>query len=186
MHKIPCNCGSVLKVRDEHLGRRVKCPKCQQVMRLPTLEALGLSLAAEEEIVPADDFGFSSGAPNAQMDFPGDDLFGPGGLDDFPEASTANHGAALPAANQIARPAASRRAGSGGQRKKYVVEKGAGVQSESDVNWPMVGGGIFTCIISVAILVVGLMFGWLFYFMPILFILGLVSIVKGLMGHADD
>jgi hypothetical protein len=33
--KVACACGKKLSVKDEHAGRRVKCPECQQPLRIP-------------------------------------------------------------------------------------------------------------------------------------------------------
>ncbi len=35
MYKLNCNCGKSLKVDDRHLGKRVKCPACETVLRVP-------------------------------------------------------------------------------------------------------------------------------------------------------
>ena len=46
-------------------------------------------------------------------------------------------------------------------------------------------GGIGTVLVAVVWFVVGLMFGIKFFFPPILFLIGLVTLVKGLMGHEE-
>lgn len=54
---IKCQCGASLKAADEHAGRKMKCPKCSQILVVPALPA------ADEEILDLalDD---SSGIPN--------------------------------------------------------------------------------------------------------------------------
>ena len=33
--KVACACGKKLSVKDEHAGRRVKCPSCKKPLQIP-------------------------------------------------------------------------------------------------------------------------------------------------------
>lgn len=46
-----------------------------------------------------------------------------------------------------------------------------------------VGGGILMMVIAVVWFVLGLIFGWIFYYPPILFIIGLIAFIKGLVNR---
>lgn len=66
MIKFKCQCGRVLKVKDEGAGKRVRCPGCKQVVQVPT--------KAEEEAVAGDPSGHIVDKAPDDVDF---------GLQDF-------------------------------------------------------------------------------------------------------
>jgi hypothetical protein len=45
-------------------------------------------------------------------------------------------------------------------------------------------GGVLMMVIAVVWFVVGLHAGWIFFYPPILFVIGIVALIKGLMGHS--
>jgi hypothetical protein len=46
--------------------------------------------------------------------------------------------------------------------------------------------GVLMMVIAVVWFVVGLFAGWIFFYPPILFVLGLIAVGKGMMGYGDD
>ena len=63
--QVACNCGTILKVRDELAGKRVKCPKCDSVVQVAKLDSIRVkcscgqllnakpSLAGKQVLCPA-------------------------------------------------------------------------------------------------------------------------------------
>jgi hypothetical protein len=71
-------------------------------------------------------------------------------------------------------------------RKRKQADNGGGFFStEKSILNAGVLGGLLAMIGAVAWFVLGFMLGWVFYYPPILFILGLISFVKGLFGNND-
>jgi len=145
------SCSRALRVRDELAGRQILCPDCQTKIT-----------------VPAGDFSPPLPSAEAQgnafrFEQPKEDPFSaraemspptkPRLDDDFDDAD-----------RPIRRPPPPPKP------KGEFGSINAGV-----------GGGILMMVIAIVWFVLGLIFGWIFYYPPILFIIGLVAFIKGLV-----
>ncbi|MBP3957496.1 hypothetical protein J8F10_19790 [Gemmata sp. G18] len=167
-----CACGKVLRVADEHAGRRVKCPVCDAVCTAPEAEP-------QFEIVE----------------------------------DPAEPPAPAPKARPVARPVASRIEDDEDDRRGYSVAKSRRDEDDEEEERPQkkrkkfkrgssnrppqhdnfrierrvatggVAGGLLAMLIAVVWFIAGLMNDWIFFYPPILFILGLVAFIKGLAGE---
>ena len=67
------------------------------------------------------------------------------------------------------------------RKKKKKRKKSASAPSGGGADMGQVLGGIGMMVGAVVWLVVGLMCGWIFFYPPILFIIGLVTMIKGFL-----
>jgi len=167
MYPFGCEgCGTTLKLTDKHLGRKIKCPKCESILQVPeSPEEFDLVQAEVVENSSADPFGDLS-------NYYPDNSGGAG--------YTPNYSQHQPAASS----------GQGMDRPSYltsqpayeqVKQKGSGGGSW-DVNWGTVGFGGLMMLGAVVWFVGGLFAGVIFFYPPILLIIGLVTTIKGLFG----
>jgi DNA-directed RNA polymerase subunit M/transcription elongation factor TFIIS len=54
--KVSCACGKKLSVKDEHAGKRLKCPACQKPLRIPRPKVEEESLDDEWDSDDEDDY----------------------------------------------------------------------------------------------------------------------------------
>ena len=71
-------------------------------------------------------------------------------------------------------------------RRKQGRERSSGGERSGFSISPAVGGGLVMMVIAVIWFVVGLAAGILFYYPPIMFVLGFVGFIRGLFGHSED
>ena len=153
-----CACGKQLRVADEYAGRRVKCPACGGATTVPEPEP-------EFEVIEDPSEPIAAPPP--------------------------------PKARPVAKPTARRRADDDDddyddeerprKKKKWKKPKKrpAAATSSGDGGSGGVAGGLLMMVGAVVWFVVGLAFDWVFFYPPILFILGLVAFVKGLAGNSE-
>jgi hypothetical protein len=160
-----CVCGRALRVKDDMAGRKARCPVCGQVLTVPVPQPR----AAEDEALEI--------------------LF----VDDSVQAQPPPPpAAAVPRATPIPRPpqtpplALPPRQTPFGERPKKRPKKRRRRSSEG---WgggiaihPSILAGVGMMIGAVVWFVVGLAAGWIYFYPPILFVLGIVAVVKGFMG----
>ena len=63
---VTCVCGASYNIRDEHAGKRLKCPRCGQAVQAPALAAVGAGGAGRAAGAPG-----ASGAPGTPPPLPG-------------------------------------------------------------------------------------------------------------------
>lgn len=68
--KFSCECGKSLSVRDEHAGKKVRCPACGQPTRVPDQESISLAAEPTPEPMPGPDFGAAPAAPASSVVLP--------------------------------------------------------------------------------------------------------------------
>ncbi len=167
---VKCDCGKSLKVKDELAGRRIRCPGCQEAVRVPMPEAPkaeeeeALDILLEEEPEPA--------RPKRRP-VPEDD-------DERITAKTPPpRPKPAPAKKKRVDPPKYKRQRSEriGSRDRYRTS-GLVVNSSIISGLLMMGGAVLW-------FVVGLYAGWIFYYPPILFILGVASVIRGFTGQED-
>jgi hypothetical protein len=160
-----CACGRSLRVKDEFAGRKAKCPGCGTVLTVPLPEA-----EREEEALEV--------------------LLAEPPPDEAPPRSAVR--AEPPPPGPEPRPRAE-----GPSRRKRLrdeprdvpnVEKRRRVPAVAfEEGWfgsvnAGVAGGLLMMVIAVVWFVLGLMADRIFFFPPILLVIGLVAIIKGLFG----
>jgi len=156
---LTCDCGKNYRLRDELAGKRVKCPNCGREHDLPAPE------------VEADDNDYE----------------------------VVNDRPAKPASPQLGRPAVSfpmrepvstskpfdDEAPARPKRKRRRSRSSSSGYSGISIS-PGVIGGILMMVGAVVWFVLGLFFGWVFFYPPIWFVLGLIRLIASLMGHEPD
>jgi hypothetical protein len=149
----PCGCGRTLRVKEELAGRKVRCPKCSTILTVPKSD---IEFHATDVCV--------ADAPSPAEEEPGSDE---------PEAP-ASTGITERSLSRAPAPVKKRRLPSKRERKK------------ESRRLPMVfinkevAGGVVMIVVAIVWFVSGLL--WLnriFFYPPVLLILGIAAIVKG-------
>jgi hypothetical protein len=161
--EVTCSaCSTTLRVPDKYWGKKVRCPQCKDVIAVPAGSAV--PVAATKAPAPAP-------AATDDVDFLDDDAF----VDEDPYAdSPSAAGTAPPRVGKSSKtpkssqPDPKAKAGAFGMEKKMV---GSGVL-----------GGIGLMVGAIVWFVLGLMADRIFFYPPIMFIIGLVAMIKGIIG----
>jgi hypothetical protein len=177
-----CPCGRALNIKDEFAGRKIRCPACKSILAVP---------AAPKEMEP-DDLVLEVLA----ADEPDEDRSQSRRL--RPSAIQAEPPEVLPAG-----PRRPTEEGISPDRRRYDEEPPIKVRAKPrrhDVRRPPrvafergwfgsmnagVAGGVLMILIAVIWFVAGLAGGIIFFYPPILLVIGLIAIGKGLMGGGD-
>lgn len=157
---ISCPCQNTYRVKDELAGKRIKCPHCQQPVSVPLSD-----MSSTPENDPF--FGHeTAAAPPSQQSNPyGDQSYNPhSATQQFGQPSSAN------ALDTIAQD----------YHQDFIQQR-----HSSGVNVGKVLGGIGMMVGGVILLFLGLMGNRLIIYAPILFIIGLVTFIKGLVGASS-
>lgn len=187
---ISCQCGQQLRVKPELAGKRVRCSACQQPVLVPggaapqaaPIQAVPVQ-PAPLQAAPIQAVPVQAAAPAAQA--------GGGLWDDLPDANAGQQ--ALPAnpammnmaGAQAAEPSSSEATNRLlAQAAGDVASSGGGGGGRSG-GMGQVGVGILMMLGAVVWFVVGLFNGIIFFYPPILLILGLVSMIKGFVQMAS-
>jgi hypothetical protein len=155
-------CGRAMKVKDELAGKRVKCPGCQAVLTVPRpgpdAEDAAFELLSQSE---------------AEEEPPGP---APRAADPGPPPPPPPRPAAKPTPPPPARKPLPIRF-----REREERPRGPSI-----VVSPAVAGGALAMVAAVAWFGLGYMAGRTYIYPPIMFVFGLVAVVKGLLGHPED
>lgn len=169
-----CSCGKSLQVKDEHAGRRVRCPACSETLSVP-------APTPQFEVVEDDEPAPRAAPIRAKVversrDDDEDDDERPRSkrksydLDDDDEEEE--------------RPRKKKKKRSRVTREK-PQEHSHFAMEKSIVNGG-VAGGLLAMIIAVVWFVAGLMNDRIFFYPPILLVVGLIAFFKGLMGGGSE
>lgn len=169
-----CSCGKSLQVKDEHAGRRVRCPACSETLSVP-------APTPQFEVVEDDEPAPRAAPIRAKVversrDDDEDDDERPRSkrksydLDDDDEEEE--------------RPRKKKKKRSRVTREK-PQEQSHFAMEKSIVNGG-VAGGLLAMIIAVVWFVAGLMNDRIFFYPPILLVVGLIAFFKGLMGGGSE
>jgi hypothetical protein len=159
---LSCACGRALKVKDELVGKKIRCPECKDVLTVPAK-----SIGADEVVLEVID----------------DDEEAP------PRRPRRSSIQAKPPEGKPTRrpveddepPPRKRPRPSRDVRRRtpaVTFERGW----FGDVNAGVIGG-VLMMVIAVVWFIVGLAGGIIFFYPPILFVIGIVAIVKGGLGN---
>jgi hypothetical protein len=200
-----CECGKTLRVKDELAGKRVRCPNCQEILAVPDDAEAGIQSPAAARNRPA------APPPPPRRREPEDDdpLPLPGS-----RARLQNDDADMrrrydPEEDEDDRPRRRRRAEEDEDppedrprsrrrpaeededppedrpRRKRKRRSSSSESSWGGPNWGVVGIGALMMIGSVVWFVLGLMADIIFFYPPILFILGIIALARGLVGQEN-
>jgi hypothetical protein len=156
---VQCDCGRALRLKDHLAGKRVKCPDCSTPLNVPQpdhVEEEGFEILSQEPEAPP--------AARSQS---------------YRSEYVAPQPPAAPPPPVVYPPKKKRkpsRPRSGGDR-----QRGGGLVISSGVIT-----GLLMMVGAVVWFIVGLFAGWVFFYPPILFVIGLVRFIMGLMGHEED
>ncbi len=171
-----CECGKTLRVPDEHAGRRVRCPACSAVSTVPAAEPQFevVENSSEPLVAPP-----PKGRPVAKP--------APAKTDDDDDDDDRAYGVAKSKSTSSSRdddedeeerPRKKKK-----KKPKWKENRPEDDSSSSGGGGAGVAGGALMMVIAVVWFVLGLMNDWVFFYPPILFILGLVALIKGLAGE---
>jgi hypothetical protein len=168
--QMKCTCGKSLRAGDHLAGKKVRCPGCQSVVAVPVpvLSPDPLPLPAPPPVVrPVDDeLPMVVPAPrkkDADGHVMADEPAPRRRRDPIEEDDLRRRIASRPRFRETERPRH--------RDSSWFGTINAGM-----------GGGIAMMVVAVIWFVVGLAAGWIFFYPPILFVLGLVAFIKGAAG----
>jgi hypothetical protein len=164
---VSCSCGRALKIKDELAGKKVRCPACRNVVQVPQPnqdpeDEIMQMLLSDSEDEPA---------PPSSPEPPE-----PEGIKaEAPQrASPPSPPPSLPKKKPEKKPREPER-----RQPRVVFEEGWFGSVNSGVI-----GGLLMMVIAVVWFVLGLMANRIFFYPPILLVIGLISMIKGFFG--DD
>jgi hypothetical protein len=167
-----CACGKSLKVKDEAAGRKVRCPGCAAILPVPKPEA---PKEADDEAL---EFLLAEGRPRAKSS----------SAPAAPPAHKAEAEERFTVKAPPARPKPAPLEKKPPKQKRYPREDRAsqdGWRMPSIVVNPSIISGLAMMGGAVVWFVVGLYAGWVFFYPPILFVLGIGAVIRGFTGRED-
>jgi len=166
---LTCSCGRVLRVKDGLAGKKARCPACSAIIVIPVDEPANVDPVNVEDAASGlllDDSAEERGVRPISRDPEHDDpvdrpLYKPPAREGRPEVKR-------PRLDRDRRPSGPRVAFEPG----WFGSSNAGMV-----------GGVLMMVIAVVWFFVGLAAGWIFIYPPILFVVGIVAFVKGLVSR---
>jgi hypothetical protein len=174
--ELNCDCGRALRVKDTLAGKKIRCPECQSILKVPSNEAdpndLGLEVLPDED---GRQTKASSGARRAAIQTEPPEVRPARRRDEEDETPRPRRRDEEDETPRPRRP----------KRNREIKRGGPSVSFEpgwfGSVNAGVIGG-ILMMAIAVVWFVVGLAAGYIFFYPPILFVVGIIAIVKGGLG----
>ena len=177
---LTCGCGRAMRIKEEYAGRKVRCPDCRGVVTVPEptappqideLEVLNAEPAeAERETLP------SRAAVTARRPTPPRDEEDAGIQEESRRRPAADEPRpSRPEPKRRPRPRVRRN-----DRPRVAFEGGWFGSANAGV-----AGGLLMILIAAVWFFAGLAAGIIFFYPPILFIIGVVAFIKGLAGGRD-
>ena len=175
-----CACGKRLKVADQLGGKRCKCPGCGEIRSVPEARA------ADPEAARGDESPIAAGKPRRAVT----EIRAPrrGDIPEVLPADDDDEEAYKPRNEEAYGPRPEEERAS--RRKKKLVRKklpekrgffsGFDFGFERSLAGKGVLAGVLMMVIAVVWFVCGLYMNWIFYYPPVLFIVGLIAFIKGL------
>jgi hypothetical protein len=163
---LTCACGRSLRIKDEFAGRKVRCPECQVVLTVPIQE----ELLADEDAADLLLDGTPPPEPqrresSRELDVPVEDR-------QVYRAGATPMGAAKPPQPARKKEKPSRRAPRVAFEEGWFGSLNAGIV-----------GGILMMLIAIIWFVVGLAGGVIFFYPPVLLVIGLFAMIKGFISR---
>jgi hypothetical protein len=188
---LKCDCGRSLRVKDELAGRKVRCPVCKCVLAVPQADQ-------PLEVIPAESpfsgarASDSDSPPLVRRKYPStpeedvDPEPKPVVRRKVPQ-SDPDEDSSEPIVRAKYPSDSPPRPRPPGRLKRRPRKSRDGLALEEGWFGSMnagVIGGVIMMVIAVVWFVVGLHLGWIFFYPPILFIIGIGAFIKGLVGHS--
>jgi hypothetical protein len=177
---ITCDCGTKLRARDEQSGKRIRCPSCKEILEVPEAGAAPTTPVPRKDSVSPSAIS-EKGQPKRRSSAPEDD--------ERPTSRKSRSGIKkeLPEELPEIEDEEEERPRKKSRLKKNVA--GTGTKNVSGSTWGLEGagfrrgvlGGIAMMVIACVWFVGGLFAGYIFFYPPILFIIGLVALIKGII-----
>jgi len=175
---VACECGKSFRVKDELAGRRIRCPYCETSISVPDPAAPEKSVARSSQAVVAGDRARPPRMPRPRDD---DDDRRPSARrrpsrdeddddDDLPPRSRRSR-------DDDDEPAPKRK-----KRKKRARRRSSGGGGFNIAVHPQIITGLLMMIGAAAWFIVGIANGYIFFYPPVLFVLGIAAVFRGLMG----
>ena len=167
-----CSCGKSLQVKDEHAGRRVRCPACSEILSVPA-PIPQFEVVEDDEPAPR---AAPIRAKVVERSREDDDE------DARPRSKRKSYD--LDDEEEEDRPRKQKKKRSRVKREK--PQEHSHFAMEKSIMNGGVAGGLLAMIIAVVWFVVGLMNDRIFFYPPILLVVGLIAFFKGLMGGGSE
>ncbi len=163
-----CTCGRDLRVKDELAGRRVRCPNCSSILTIPKAAQPDIEYNAGDVLLAE-----TPGNPEKEPESEESEVPTSTAIADRPLYRA-------PPPEKKRRPLSNRKVA---QRERE--SRGLPIAFEEGWFGSMnagVIGGLLMIVIAIAWFVAGLMGGIIFFYPPILLIIGVGAAIKGLTG----
>jgi predicted Zn finger-like uncharacterized protein len=168
-----CPCGKSYHVKDELAGRKVRCAKCGAVIAVPVPEPASDGEVDDQAL----QFLLTTDAPKPKPSRPAESEKAVQAEPPRPAPKPPPRSVAFePAKPEPARPRPRK------ERPPREEESGR----RRLVISPGIITGVLMMVGAVVWFVLGLLGNRFFIYPPIMFVLGLVAVIKGLLGHAED
>jgi hypothetical protein len=155
---VACTCGRTMQVSSQLAGKTVQCPRCESVLTVPEdIPEVNFDVVDEEKVVEAAPV--RTDLPSRRPRIDDDDI----GDRDMPRP----------------RPPRPRRRRP--PRDDYSYRGHSSIAVTRGIIY-----GIIMMVVALVWFVLALMVGWIAFYPPILFVAGLVRMIMGFLGHADD
>lgn len=169
-----CTCGKGFQVKDEFAGKRTKCPACGAALTVPTAQALEPPPSTSQKAGTDEDEAYQLLSE---------------GPEPAPSASAQWNRPTEPVFSAPARPApppppvpppAPRKV-----RTTRAVDRTRSRRPAIAIS-PGILGGLGAMLFAVIWFVLGLSVNRIYFYPPIMFVFGLVAVVRGLLGYSED
>jgi hypothetical protein len=170
----PCACGQSLQVKDEHAGRKTRCPVCRNVMQIPVSEIAEFDIEVLESPPPKSSIKAKPPPLPWKREAGGESEDKPPPLPWKHEADDESEDEPPP----IRRRKKRRRPRS--EERSWSLPSMPRIAISSTI-W----AGLAMMVGAVVWFVVGLAVGYIFFYPPIMFVLGVLAFFRGLMGQED-
>jgi hypothetical protein len=166
---LSCDCGRSMRIKDELAGRKIRCPACKNVITVRGPQAT----KAEDEVLIA---------------LPEDSE------SDIPVVQPVPKDASIRTEGQVRRPSSAVRRSlpvpltmpaAPVKRRKLPRRKASRRSGPLLVVHREIVAGVLMMVGATVWFVVGFALGWVFFYPPILFVLGIAAVVRGLTGGSD-
>lgn len=164
-----CACGRHFSVSDEYAGKRTKCPSCAAALVVPAPQTVPPEPASDEDT-----------AYRALIESPDPE---PAAVRSAPTRAAAEERTAPVPAPKIPAREARRAVPSAPRSDEYDSGPSAGGGIHIS---PAVLSGLGMMALAAVWFGLGWSAGRIYFYPPILFVFGLVAVVRGLLGHSED
>ncbi len=181
-----CTCGKMLRVKDELAGKSVRCPVCSAAVVVPSAAPAWEVVEDEPPPLPKAKSSPVRATPvvkKIELDDDDEDRPRNRRRDDEDDERPRKRRDDDDDDDDEDRPRKKKKYQS---KKVGKEEKHSSFGMEKGIINSGVAGGAIAMFVAVVWFVLGLVNDLIFYYPPILFVIGLIAFVKGLMGGGDD